>query len=130
MSRLRELLQATKEEDPARNITVSVPTSVYNWIEKIMTDTGLGRSTVVKALLQDGLIEYLNAPVRERIEELRRKLEAPDFEGYFVAEDLATFLSEFGPEDSCEGDGNNFDVDFVFFTLRGKMESNRKLVMG
>ncbi len=126
MSRLREILQFTKEEDPAKTLTVSIPSSLVNWVDRIMADTNLGRSAVVKALLQDGLIEYLNSPIVDLIKKLREEASEPDFEGYFELDQIAGFLDEFTPENVPD----ILDADFVFSTLREKMELNRKLVTG
>lgn len=126
MSRLREILQFTKEEDPAKTLTVSIPSSLVNWVDRIMADTNLGRSAVVKALLQDGLIEYLNSPIVDLIKKLREEASEPDFNGYFELDQIAGFLGEFTPEDVPD----ILDSDFVFSALREKMELNRKLVTG
>ena len=124
MSRLRDLVLSVKEEDPAKTLTVSVPSSLVNWIEKIMTDTGLGRSTVVKALLQDGLIEYLNSPLREYRSKLSADCDDPEFQGYVIPSDIPF---EFGFEPEFEP---AIDVNRVFDAIESKMEQNKKAVMG
>lgn len=123
MSRLRELLQATKEEDPARNITVSIPSSLATWIDKIMLDTALGRSTVVKALLQDGLIEYLNAPLRDERRKYAALCDDHEFDGYIETSEVEHlgFDVQFEPV---------IDVNRVFEAIDARMEHNKKVVMG
>lgn len=79
MSYLRTIATLQKEErDPAKAVTISLPASMTNRIDQVIKETGLGRSSVYQALIKDGLVEYLNAPLRKALSEAREAEEHVD----------------------------------------------------
>jgi hypothetical protein len=120
MSYLRTIATLQKEErDPAKAVTISLPASMTNRIDQVIKETGLGRSSVYQALIKDGLVEYLNAPLRKALSEAREAEEHTDLM------DVPESVEIDWPE---EAHGGQMQPSHVIELVLQQIEENQKAV--
>lgn len=119
MSYLRKVATLQKQDpDRAKAVTISLPASLSARVEEIIQETGLSRSGVYQALIKDGLVEYLNAPIQDFLEAVDEALQVTD--DFFLPSEI------FPPEEHI----TPYSAGEVHAICKAKMESNRKLVWG
>jgi len=126
MSYLRTIAVLQKEEhDPAKAVTVSLPASLVFRIDQVIHETGLGRSAVVQALIKDGLVEYLNAPLQKVVSSARDAAEHVDSMPV-PSEIMASWSDE--EIEICAG--GMMSPSDVLEMAQARIEFNRKAVWG
>jgi hypothetical protein len=120
MSLLRQVATLQKEEpDPSKPITFSFPSSLIARIDQVMSETGLGRSAVAQALVKDGLVEYINDPLKKAVSDAESAMEHVD------SMDVPPALQKAFPEQIT---GDQMCPSEVIELALSRMEENRKAV--
>jgi hypothetical protein len=120
MSFLRQVATLQKEEpDPAKPITFSFPSSLIARLDQVIAETGLGRSAVAQALVKDGLVEYINEPLKKAVSEAQTAMEHVDLM------DVPAAIEAAFPEQMVGGQMSPHEVIELALS---RMEENRKAV--